>query len=44
MGMSMFTEIYVALQAGQVLHQRQLEEAAHARRGWFAALRPRRAR
>jgi hypothetical protein len=35
---SMFTDIYWALQSGQVLHQRQLEEAAQARRGWLAAL------
>ena len=34
----MFTEIYVAMQAGQVLHQRRLEEAAQARRGWVATL------
>jgi hypothetical protein len=40
----MFTEIYVALQAGRVLHQRQLEEAEQSRRGWLAAFRSRRVR
>jgi len=34
----MFTDIYWALQSGQVLHQRQLEESALARRRWFATL------
>jgi hypothetical protein len=30
----MFTDIYVAIQQGQVLHQRVLEEAIQVRRGW----------
>jgi hypothetical protein len=32
----MFNEIYVAIQQGQVLQHRWLEEACQARRGWFA--------
>ena len=34
----MFNEIYVAIQQGQVLQQRLLEEACRARRGWFTAI------
>jgi hypothetical protein len=34
----MFAEIYFALQQGRVLQQRWLEEAAQARRGWWAVL------
>ena len=34
----MFNEIYFALQQGQVLQQRLLEEAAQARRGWWVVL------
>jgi hypothetical protein len=30
----MFTEIYVAIQQGQVLQHRVVEEAGQARRGW----------